>query len=115
MPLHTQVIRDGESVKIPWGDFHVAAMALAAAFDAKEGPLGDMTKIYADELHVHPHMPYPITRGVAFMVTTYGALAQTPLNAGSYVLKHGHSFIDLVDGEIFELLPGDELIMYRGF
>jgi hypothetical protein len=115
MPLNTQVIRDGESVKVRWGDFHVAAMALAAAFDDKEGLLGDMTKIYADKLHTHPYMPYPISRSVAFWVTSYGALAQTPLNEGQYALKYDHSFIDLVDGEIFELLSGDKLIMYRSF
>lgn len=115
MPLNTQIIRNGEPMKLHWGNFHIAAMALAAAFDAKEGPLGDMTKIYENVEHVHPYMPFPIARGIAFMLTEYGALSKTPLNEGSYTLKYGHSFIDLADGEVLELLPGDELVAYRSW
>jgi len=114
MPLNTQIIRNGEPMKLHWGNFHIAAMALAAAFDAKEGPLGDMTKIYENVDHVHPYMPFPIARSLAFHISTYHVLAVTPLNSGGYVLKYGHSFIDLVDGEALELLPGDELVAYRG-
>jgi len=113
MSLNTQIIRNGEPLRVRWSDFHIAAMALVAGFESKQGPLGDMTKIYANELHVHPHMPFPITRGIAFHVASYPALAKTPLNEGHYTLKYGHSFIDMSDGEVFEFLPGDELIAYR--
>jgi hypothetical protein len=113
--LNTQVIRNGEPLKLRWSDFHIAAMALASAFEDGKGPLGDQRNVYENVKHVHPYMPFPITGGIAFLVSTYQALAQTPLSGGSYVLKHTHSFIDLVDGEVLELLPGDELIAYRGW
>jgi hypothetical protein len=115
MPLTTQIIRNGEPLKVRWGDFHIAAMALAAGFESKEGPLGDMAAIYENVKHVHPYMPFPISRGVAFYVSTYPALATTPLNEGNYTLKYGHSFIDLADREVLVLLPGDELVAYRSF
>jgi len=115
MPLNTQIIRNGEPLKLHWGDFHIAAMALAASFEVGEGPIGDPTKIYADELHVHPYMGFPITRRIAFMLSDYGALSKTPLNEGRYTLKHTHTFTDLTDGEMLELLPGDELVAYRSF
>lgn len=115
MPLNTHIIRNGKPLKLHWGDFHIAAMALAASFDSKEGPLGDPTKIYQDELHVHPYMPFPVTRGIAFILSDYGALGKTPLNEGYYTLKYGHSFIDLADGEVLDLLPGDELVANRSW
>lgn len=114
MPLNTQIIRNGEPLQLRWGDFHIAAMALAASFDAHDGPLADPTKIYEIK-HVHPYMPFPVSRSVALMLSDYGALAKTPLNYGVYTLRYGHSFIDLADGEIIELLPGDELRAIRGF
>jgi len=115
MPLNTRIIRNGKPLELRWSNFHVAAMALASSFEVKEGPLGDPTKIYMDELHVHPEMGFPITQGIAFILTEYGALGKTPLNEGRYTLKHSHKFTDLTDGEVLELLPGDELIAYRGW
>jgi hypothetical protein len=115
MPLNTQIIRNGEPLKLHWGDFHIAAMALASSFEVKKGPLGDPTKIYVDELHVHPYIGFPISRGIAFILSDYGALGNTPLNDGDYTLKLTHRFTDLVDGEVLDLLPGDKLIAYRSW
>lgn len=119
MPLNTQIIRNGETVPLHWGDFHVAAMALAANFEMTVPALGNPSEIYeTDELtpqmfDCYPDAAFPITRSIAFQLTTYGALAATPLNDGNYVLQRKHKFLDLVDGEVLELLPGDELIAYR--
>lgn len=114
MPLHTQIIRDGKPLKIRWGNFHIAAMALAASFDAKAGLLGDMTQIYDKELHVHPYMPFPVSRSLVSYLADYRILAITPLNGSSgYTLQRAHEFIDLEDGEVLSLLPDDVLTAYR--
>lgn len=36
MPLHTQIIRDGKPLSLRWGDFHIAAMAVAASIDGPD-------------------------------------------------------------------------------
>lgn len=116
MPLSTQVIRNGEPLKISWGSFHVAAMALAASFDARMPPFTDPSVIYITPpgtFDDYPNEAFPITNEVAFTLVSYGVLAQTPLNEGSYTLKSKHHFTDVTDGEDFVLLPGDELIAYR--
>jgi hypothetical protein len=115
MPLNTQVIRNGERLGLPWGDFHVAAMALASCFDAGGTFLSDPDDVY-DELHNFKACPdgiFPITRMIAFNVCNYPVLAKTPLNEGVYTLKNRYRFWDTSDGEIFELLPGDELHAVR--
>ena len=120
MPLSTQILRNGEPIPVRWGDFHVAAMALAAAFDVREGFLSDLTAIYEtgalppEAFDCYPDAPFPITRSIAFEIASYPVLAKTPLNEGSYTLTRKHKFIDLVDGEVLELRPGDELLAYRG-
>lgn len=116
MPLNTQILRNGKALSIRWGGFHVAAMALASAFDSGEGPLADITKIYAVEpalFDCYPDAPFPISRSIEFHLTSYSALAQTPLNNGSYTLQYKHQFRDMEDGEIFVLLPGDTLVAFR--
>jgi hypothetical protein len=118
MPLNTQIIRNGEALRLHWGDFHVAAMALAASFDAGTGPVSDPTKVYEVEperFACYPDAAFPITRRLAFELTSYPVLGLTPLNDGMYTLTRKHKFQDLADGEVLELLPGDVLHAYRGW
>jgi hypothetical protein len=114
MPLNTQIIRNGEALKIRWGGFHIAAMALAASFDSGEGPL-QIDKIYEEYKHEnYPEEPFPVTRQIVFVLSDYMALAKTPLNEGQYTLIHEHKFVDTTDGEVLILLPGDLLVAVRG-
>jgi hypothetical protein len=118
MPLNTQIVRDGEALRLHWGDFHIAAMALAASFDSGEGPFAKFTDIYEVDpkmFECYPDAPFPIQRNIAFMLTSYPMLGRTPLNNGSYTLKRRHKFIDTSDGEVLILLPGDELVAVRGW
>jgi hypothetical protein len=118
MPLATQILRDGDLLKLAWSDFHVACMALASSFEAGDNSFSDPSKVYdTDELRFdcYPDAAFPVTRQLAFMLCTYGMLAKTPLNDRSYTLTRKHKFLDTTDGEILELLPGDILIMQREF
>jgi hypothetical protein len=118
MPLNTQIMRNGELVPLRWGDFHVAAMALAASFDEGTNFIGSPDKVYevdAKQFECYPDAPFPITRQIAFMLVSYPMLAKTPLNNGVYTLTKRHKFIDQMDGEILELLPGDELRAVRNW
>lgn len=113
MPLNTEILRDGKPLPIRWGQFHVAAMVLAATFDSGQGPYEDnRPEIIVGEGY-SPDVPIGIPRSIAFQLTSYGAIATTPLNDGEYTLKAGYTFADASDGEIFELKPGDTLIAYR--
>jgi hypothetical protein len=117
MPLNTRIIRDGEPLKLPngWGGFHIAAMVVAAALDSGQGPWKEntMTGIYGDD--AKPGDLIGISHKDTFSLVSYGVLASTPLNEGSYTLKNGpYNFLDKTDGEEFTLLEGDELHAYRG-
>jgi hypothetical protein len=117
MPLNTQIIRNGEALKLRWGNFHIAAMALASMFDADyEGVIQGPEDVYQVDLRMfecYPDAAFPVTRQMAFVLTDYGALGKTPLNYGRYTLKGKHKFLDENDGEVLELLPGDMLHAYR--
>jgi hypothetical protein len=114
MPLNTHIQRDGKLLSLRWGNFHVAAMALAASFDEGTGVIGTPDKVYDGKTFPdYPEKPFPISDNLAFMLTDYGALSNTPLNNGSYTLTKRHQFVDVVDGEILELLPGDILGAYQ--
>ena len=114
MPLSTQIIRNGEPMSIRWGDFHIAAMALAAAFDVGQFQPGDVyTQFGADMYACYPDSAFPVTWGLAMNLTSYAALAATPLNEGTYTLKGRHTFLDMTDGEVLRLMPGDELHAWR--
>jgi hypothetical protein len=116
MPLNTAVIRDGEPLKIRWGQFHVAAMVIACAVDSGKGPYLENTVeyVYGKPLEDLKE-PMGINPGEVFRLSMYAAIATTPLNDGNYVLKKDYAFGDPADGEIFTLKAGDELIAYRGF
>lgn len=116
MPLATQIIRDGEPLKLHWGEFHVAAMALAASFDSEDcgNAISAPEKIYEGhgdprEWECYPDAPFPVSQLVAFLLSSYAALSNTPLSGGEYTLKGKHKFHDQADGEVLELLPGDVL------
>jgi hypothetical protein len=124
MPLSTRIERNGEYLQLRWGDFHVAAMALASIFDTmdEERPEGEL-RFRPDEVYdttelrfeCYPDAPFPITRRIAFEMCSYPVLGRTPLNYGEYTLQRKHKFIDLADGEVLELLPGDKLAAVRGW
>jgi len=123
MPLNTQIIRDGKPLKIKWGGFHVVAMTLAAAFDSGEGPFDGAQKpkyTYTEGEYKgkteadYPDVPCPISQANLWDLMGYHVISTTPLNRGGYKLKNKHRFLDITDNELLELLPGDELIAYRG-
>lgn len=124
MPLHTSIRRDGEPLQLHWGEFHIAAMVCAAAFDSNKGPFvgqqepdfqySDTDDEYAGKnAESYPEVPCPISPKNSFELAMYHIIATTPLNDGSYTLKKEHKFVDCVDGEILHLLPGDELCVSR--
>ena len=117
MPLNTQVKRNGRTRKIRWGGFHVAAMTLAAALDSQEGELYDHMAKYAEE-HDDPipsdeDGPITISPSDVWNLMGYHVIAATPLNNGSYVMQSTIKFVDVTDGEVFELRKGDELLAWR--
>jgi hypothetical protein len=116
MPLNTQIVRNGEPLKLPhgWGGFHVAAMVIAVALDTGEGPWEDNTLVGLFGADANSEDPIGITQKDSFDLVNYGALAATALNSGSYTLKGTYTFIDRSDGEEFILKSGDVLHAYRG-
>lgn len=114
MPLGTQIRRKGRALKVRWSQFHVAAMVYAAALDSKEG------KLY-EAMVAHDEVPTPeelkegfsIPPGAVFHIVSYPVIAATPLNSGDYTLQGSFRFVDPTDGEVFDLLPGDVLSVWR--
>jgi hypothetical protein len=114
MPLNTQIKRGGKVLRLKWGNFHVAAMVIAASADSGVGPYEDM-KSFVEE--AKSLMEKQGTIGISpysvFQLTDYAMIGATPLNAEPYVLKERWKFTDTTDGEVLELLPGDELSARR--
>lgn len=110
MPLETQIIRDGKPLQLRWGDFHVAAMAIACSYDSGTGIFEDNS---------YPAPPYPeqprgIGPGETFLICMYPVLAKCAVGKfGSYTLTKEHKFVELMTGEELHLLPGDILKMHR--
>lgn len=114
MPLNTQILRDGEIMKLRWGGFHVAAMVMAASADSGEGPYKDMPAFVKEARALMAKQgSIGVNPGDVFSLTNYYIIAETPLNSGDYTLKEAWSFQDNVDGELLELKPGDVLKAYR--
>ena len=115
MPLHTQVIRDGEALSLPWGGFHVAAMVYAVTIDSGKGPFTDNESVAEQAKGLMAKQGViPINRSDSFALMDYGVLAATPLNEGRYTMQHiDLKFLDMTDGEEFEIKVGDELVAYR--
>lgn len=117
MPLNTVIKRNGKTLKVRWGGFHVAAMVCAAAWDSGEGPFTDgntepemMTQATPQGEEVTGHY---LGMKDAWELMSYPVIATTPLNSGGYTLEHDYTFVDCSDGEIFPLKKGDELIAFR--
>ena len=107
--MNTQITRDGEPLKIRWGGFHVAAMVLATAMDSGVGPFKvtpSLKSIFGTDDH---NEQLKITPRDAFDLIDYSVIGKTPLNEAPYTLKEGYAFVDLTDGEVFELKAGDVL------
>jgi hypothetical protein len=132
MPLNTRIIRDGEPLKLRWSGFHVAAMAVAASVDDPSlgksifedktldrpdfeyGPTVPANPEWAGaDQSRYPEVPCPISPRDAFEIGSYPMLGLTPLNDRRYVLKREHAFVDVTNGEVLRLLPGDELVAFR--
>jgi hypothetical protein len=116
MPLNTEITRDGKALEIHWGHFHVAAMVLAATMDSGEGPFApehcSRKGMYGTD---GPDDLMNISPAQVFGLVDYGAIGATPLNTAAYTLREKYVFQDTSDGEIFTLLPGDVLSMYRSW
>lgn len=120
MPLETQIQDlDGKLIPLRWGDFHIAAMVLAATFDSGQGPFKDnrLRRIIRDRrlARRYPVEPMPIGPGTCFQLASYPVIGATPLSGEGYVLKRTHRFIDTRDGELLELFPGYRLIAFRSW
>ena len=117
MPLITEIRRDGEQLQLPWNNFHIACMALASSFEAGGNAIAAPEKVYEGMdprmFDCYPDAAFPVTTKVAFILTDYGALALTPLNYGEFTLTRKHRFMDVIDGEVLTLLPGDVLRAVR--
>lgn len=114
MPLNTQILRDGKSLNLKWGGFHVAAMVIAASADSGRGPYQDMVSFKTEARGLMERQgSIGITAHDAFKLCDYSVMAATPLNEGSYTLKEAWTFYDNMDGETLALLPGDELVAHR--
>lgn len=111
MPLSTTIKRNGRLLKVPWGQFHVAAMTYAAALDSKEGQLYE-AMVKHDEVPPEGE-PIALPPGAVFQIVSYHVIAATPLNSGNYTLKGTWTFHDPIDGEVFVLKPGDVLSVWR--
>jgi hypothetical protein len=117
MPLNTEIIRDGKPLTLEWGGFHVVAMVCAAAWDSGKGPFEDNTEppVQTEVVDDKTYTGHFIAPSDVWKVMSYGTLAMTPLNDGSYKLKHSYTFVDCQDLEVFILQPGDVLHAYRSY
>jgi hypothetical protein len=110
MPLVTEIERNGRRLKIRWGQFHVAAMAVATMFEHPED--WKDAKPNADIIEDYPATPQPLSGIDVWEIVSYPVLAEI-FPDGEYTLKHPHAFLDLTDGEVFELKKGDKLSIWR--
>jgi hypothetical protein len=114
MPLRAQILRGGERVPLRWDDFHLAVLALASSFDDDTctNTASDPAGVYETDLlrfDCYPDAAFPVTRELSYMLSDYGALSKTPMNAGVYTLRRKHRFLNLGNGEVITLYPGDVL------
>lgn len=85
MPVSTQLIRNGEPVKLGWGWWHISVLADAME---KEG---------------YPRVD-PGNGKYIFMGFP---------NNGEYTFTEFHEYVDESDGEVFKIYPGDRYTAYR--
>jgi hypothetical protein len=104
MPLNTHIEREGETLKLRWGGFHVAAMLYAIAFERElTSPNDDVD---------YPTQAQAISPANIFDVTNYPTISEV-CPGGEYTLTRQHHFWDPMDGEYFKLEPGDKLSFWR--
>jgi hypothetical protein len=91
MPINTELIRDGQAVKMPhgWGMWHCYCLFDAAS---KEDSRVVVKK----------------NDGSSEMFFGYW-----PNNPSSYTYKKHHRYIDETDGEVFDIFPGDIYSAWR--
>jgi hypothetical protein len=91
-------------------------MIIATSADSGVGPYEDM-KSFIEEAKslMEKQGTIGISPGSVFRLTDYPVIAATPLNGKPYVLKERWKFTDIADGEVLELLPGDELSAWRSY
>jgi len=111
MPLATQVVRDGAPLRIRWGGFHVAAIALAALVEHHEQLSAAFTRDLAAQ-GWDGEQPVTITPALAHDLADYSVMGLA-FPAGEYTLAERHAFVDSADGEVFVLEPGDVLKAWR--
>lgn len=111
MPLSTQIVRNGKILKVRWGQFHVAAMAIASIMETD----AENWQGLRDEINerIPKGDPIPLTPSDVFTLVSYPVLGSTPLNNGEYVLTQDWQFVDTSDGEVFVLESGDILKAWR--
>lgn len=105
MPLSTQITRDGESLSLKWGEFHVAAMIVATILEDDPNILENKEYNGEDEIGLSP--------ANVFGLVNYGTIGNTKLNDGEVVLTKTSVFLDITDGEILKFEVGDVLSMWR--
>lgn len=104
MPLETQIVRDGKVLPLRWGGFHVTSMIYAIAFERK------MTE--PNENIDYPIEPQGLSPANCMTAMDYSVISSV-CPEGSYTLKKDHQFVDIIDGEILRLKPGDKLHFQR--
>jgi hypothetical protein len=89
MPLCTQIVRDGETLRMPngWGWWHVVCMNLQSQTDETTDP-AQQDRTISD-----------------------GPLGQS--KTGEVVVQYATAYRDPSDGEVLTLQPGDILRMWR--
>jgi hypothetical protein len=116
MPLNTQIVRSGEPLSMPngWGQFHVAAMVIAAALeDTDNNTWRNIQDEVASKGMDKPEKRIGLPNSDVFHLASYHVIAATKLNEGEYTLKSDHFFFDPMDGEEFDLKEGDVLKAWR--
>lgn len=115
MPLHTQIVRDGEPLKLRWGGFHVAAMVYAVVIDSGQGPFTDNESVAEQALDLMKRQgSIGITPKDAFDLMDYQVIGKTPLNSADYTMQnHELTFVDVTDGEELVIKVGDVLSASR--
>lgn len=111
--LMMQFRRNGQAIQMPngWGSWHQAVMWYVADMEETPGlkeKIGEIAGINleTDAIPMSPQLDRDI-------IDEVGHHKDTGLDKnGSMTIKNGYKFIDPDDGEILELMPGDELYMW---
>lgn len=119
MPLNTQVLRNDKPLPLRWGSWHLSCMLTAALYE--QSPewidsilMGDLT-CEAERKFTHDDQEFDkIIKDLGSWFSYYVDWPADLIKRGAQTLKGEWRFYDPQDGEILHLLPGDQLVMYRG-